>query len=625
MCTHSSNSPKFKSQNSNDFKNQISESCGKPSQDISTPTQPTTTLQLHSYSPTYPINMFKFQNPKIRRRQGRSHIIVQNGWLKPRLMEESCLSSEHEADNESVHSRLENMYEGYLLRDKYMKNLATPRLSSSRQNSKRAKKKKTELVVNEYIKEIGSMFKRRRPKRRKKPISSKLEPRFMEDFDLAAGPRIGNGPSQKFTTQDKFALPRGECLRNLKPHPNAGSEKLEKLKTIFRKAMKLNKTTDGIDKMVANRKKKAYQGNHVGTNDRVKQEKTYIQAIKMHNPIWYVWDPLVLIAYGREAMDIALSVAFVEFRSNPRDTVHLAIFVVSIVEILFNFVRAGSKNQTLKQVAKKYFSFLFWLDLIAMFQLEVYLFILIVFKFVRIRQMLRGGSTIEHFVTKLIDNTPSRKQHDNSNFLIGRVVGKLIKVFLWGLMCLFMLTLLIITIDYEFVTLRYQENPTFFNIFAPSVTYLLTTMTTVGYGDLVPVKQANQFYTLFFQLGGIILYGYMFQQVLIFIHKSRGYMAMRLERDEDLDSWLIRKEKAAKVANKYHNVIPKTKIAFNFIWKWDIEGIYGSDFFLQLPPKLMTTLSEDPMSYLLRYFSSFFKIFEYQDCLNLAYQLQPRM
>jgi hypothetical protein len=102
-------------------------------------------------------------------------------------------------------------------------------------------------------------------------------------------------------------------------------------------------------------------------------------------------------------------------------------------------------------------------------------------------------------------------------------------------------------------------------------------------------------------------------------------MAMRLERDEDLDSWLIRKEKAAKVANKYHNVIPKTKIAFNFIWKWDIEGIYGSDFFLQLPPKLMTTLSEDPMSYLLRYFSSFFKIFEYQDCLNLAYQLQPRM
>jgi hypothetical protein len=40
--------------------------------------------------------------------------------------------------------------------------------------------------------------------------------------------------------------------------------------------MKLNKTTDGIDKMVANRKKKAYQGNHVGTNDRVKQEKTYI-------------------------------------------------------------------------------------------------------------------------------------------------------------------------------------------------------------------------------------------------------------------------------------------------------------------------------------------------------------
>lgn len=87
---------------------------------------------------------------------------------------------------------------------------------------------------------------------------------------------------------------------------------------------------------------------------------------------------------------------------------------------------------------------------------------------------------------------------------------------------------------------------------------------------------------------------------------------MKLERKENLDSWLIRKErKASKVANKFHNVIPKTKIAFEFIWKWDIENIYNNDFFYQLPPVIRTKLSKDPMNYLMRYFSSFFKIFDY--------------
>lgn len=111
----------------------------------------------------------------------------------------------------------------------------------------------------------------------------------------------------------------------------------------------------------------------------------HARALRCHHPIWYIWDPLVLIAYGREAMDIAQSFVFPTFEYESQDTIHIAITIISIIEILLNFVRANEKDDTLRTVIQKYLSFLFWWDVIAIFNLEQYLFLLIFIKFVRIR------------------------------------------------------------------------------------------------------------------------------------------------------------------------------------------------------------------------------------------------
>lgn len=412
----------------------------------------------------------------------------------------------------------------------------------------------------------------------------------------------------------------------MQPHPNAGSPILQKLRKLLQKAMKLQKTSKTIQNRKMETRKKTIIGNLESLKTRPFTVNNECMAIKKHNPIWYLWDPLVLLAYGKQSMDIAQRFSFKDFNSEGPRTLNIIIDLICSFEIVFNFFRSDGVRTKLRDVAWCYLSFLFWWDFLALFDFEKLLFTFIVIKSVRIRQMVRGGDTLERFVTKLVNNMPLRKRRDDSKFLIGRVVGKMLKVFFLGIMGVFLLSLLIMMLSFRFIEEKYNENSAFFNVFSPAVTYLLTTMTTVGYGDLVPKRAQNQFYTLFFQLGGIILYGYVFQQVLIFIYKSRGYTQMKLERKENLDSWLIRKErKAPKLDNQYQNVIPKTEKAFEFIWKWDIEKIYNSDFFHQLPPGVQTNLSMGPMNYLMRYFSAFFKIFEYQDCLNLSYKLQPRM
>ena len=155
--------------------------------------------------------------------------------------------------------------------------------------------------------------------------------------------------------------------------------------------------------------------------------------------------------------------------------------------------------------------------------------------------------------------------------------------------------------------------------------YIITTITTVGYGKLVPVQWLSMILSMTLEFIGIILYGYVFQQVVKLIQDTQSYHNMKMDRQENLESWLIAKEKM-QTGNKNRSVIMKTQQAFEFVWNWDIEDVFSdSFFFFRLSPSLREEVSEGPMNFIMKYFSSFFKMLEYNHGLAICHSLQPKL
>lgn len=186
------------------------------------------------------------------------------------------------------------------------------------------------------------------------------------------------------------------------------------------------------------------------------------------------------------------------------------------------------------------------------------------------------------------------------------------------------LTLGVIALRFDFTIETYTKTQNTKDAYITSLKFVITTMTTVGYGDVYPAIWSNMIYTTFLEFGGIILYGFLFQKIMIFINETRNYQAMVAMREEDLDSWLLSRANKA-TSMKYSSVIQKIQFAFIFIWKWDFDNTFENDFYENLDPKIRGEVSEGPLKYILRYFSSFFKNFDYQDAMVLANLLKPRL
>lgn len=144
----------------------------------------------------------------------------------------------------------------------------------------------------------------------------------------------------------------------------------------------------------------------------------------------------------------------------------------------------------------------------------------------------------------------------------------------------------------------------------------------MGYGQITPKTAKNMFLTLLLQVSGILLYGFTFQLVISFIKKSRRLRDVKRDIKEDLESWLIARERRGGSWEK-RGVVKKIKEAFDFLWAWDIQSSFECHFYDKLAWKSKESLFLEFGGFFVQYFSGFFKCLEEDVCGDVIRSMIP--
>lgn len=134
------------------------------------------------------------------------------------------------------------------------------------------------------------------------------------------------------------------------------------------------------------------------------------------------------------------------------------------------------------------------------------------------------------------------------------------------------------------------------NVYTTMVYFAVTTINTVGYGDVIPVNEYEYIVALAFLLSGVFLYGYIMNEIQSIAKADLDVVNMRREHIEAFGTWLVTLEnKKAQISDSEttrnnqnraaplaSHVVHQAQKAFNLTLRYDRVGIFHNTFFGQL-------------------------------------------
>lgn len=116
-----------------------------------------------------------------------------------------------------------------------------------------------------------------------------------------------------------------------------------------------------------------------------------------------------------------------------------------------------------------------------------------------------------------------------------------------------------------------------------SLYWTITTLTTVGYGDITPVTNAQKFYAMFVELAGILTYGYLIGNVVNILSKKDPAKSKFRENMEKLSA-------LSRLRNLPSDLQNKIKDYYVYMWKRKM-GFDEAEFIEGLPVGLKKEVS----------------------------------
>jgi voltage-gated potassium channel len=281
-----------------------------------------------------------------------------------------------------------------------------------------------------------------------------------------------------------------------------------------------------------------------------------------------IWDILIAFITIFIAIDIPIKLAFDYHLLNIY--IELTITILFFIDIIINFntqfYSKGILIKSRKEIASTYLKKYFIFDLIAAIP---FLFLTIYFPAIKWLKWL----SLARFFKFMRIRTIIRKWRNRHT--VNPSIIRLGAFFFWILI----ITHLIACIWVYVARIEQLETiPTYID----SLYWCVTTLTTVGYGDISPVTDLQKIWTMIVEILGVVVYGYVIGNVASLLSNIDVAKAGFIKQMEDINRYLSYKSIPKKLKQKVNNY-------YQYIWDNRL-GHGDSGILSNLPPSLRTEI-----------------------------------
>jgi hypothetical protein len=285
-----------------------------------------------------------------------------------------------------------------------------------------------------------------------------------------------------------------------------------------------------------------------------------------------LWDILILIIVVYVAIEYPLRFIF-NYKTNTvlfaLDIVTTIIFCIDIiVQFRTSYIEQGQVVSDSKKVAKKYLKSWFIIDAVSGIPFEILLNLTGMYgQLFKILRLVRLGRILKLFKLNKLFIERSRSYNIQPGIL------RLVVFLLW------------ISLISHWIALGWlhiggvSEEKVNSHEYLRSIYWTVTTLTTIGYGDIVPVTDAQTLYTIFVMLTGVGVYGYVIGNIANLMSNLDIVQSSHAKRMEKVNAF-IRYRKLPK------NLQDRILDYYEYLFERNL-GSDESDFYNDLPKSLV--------------------------------------
>lgn len=180
-----------------------------------------------------------------------------------------------------------------------------------------------------------------------------------------------------------------------------------------------------------------------------------------------------------------------------------------------------------------------------------------------------------------------------------------------------------------------EEFHTYESLFISSAFFIVTSCTTVGYGNITPVSTKGQLFVIFVLVFSIVFFGYFLSKMREAFQTLRSsYSDLLLIQLTEVQEWLFCREKNAMVGRETNNFVEKKgKLEYRkFLQTFrsyvlhNLQGsIFGSYFYLRLPSKIQDAILEEGLQTFYHNFSFLYKSISIDSFKEIFATVTPMM